>query len=295
MNVYNIYDFQKSNPDTFQQFPLKDNLFLYYNCPQREQILKLYSVHIQINFTISGNKLYRHGNNTWFADESKGLFLKKAAFQVELSPDYSGFEVLVFYLMEDYLRSIFDEYSRYLNLADLPKLNTKVMEEFFINEYIRDCYLSIIPYFEKKGRLPEQIIENKFKELIFNMLSHPQNKHILTYVMNITNGYQMPIWQVMEDNYIYDLKIEDFANISHRSLSTFNRDFKDYYDTTPARWLTERRLDKAKYMLETTNKTIGEIAYDTGFINASHFSRLFKEKYGKNPARFHNFSFQTNK
>ena len=98
----------------------------------------------------------------------------------------------------------------------------------------------------------------------------------------------MPIWQVMEENYMYDLKVADFANISNRSLATFKKDFKVYYNTTPARWLTERRLNRAKSILENTDKSIKEVAFGSGFNNASHFSRVFKQRFGFNPSDLQN-------
>ncbi len=281
-----IFELQKSLPDIFPQFSLKDTLFLHYNCPQRERILRLYSKHTGVTFTISGKHIFHHGQHTWIIDSGKGLLIKKCAFCQELPPDYEGWEVLAFYLKDDYLRSIFDEFRPHLNLVDLPEPNEEVMETFTIDEDIQACYQSLIPYFGTKKKLPESILENKFKELLYNVFSHPDNKHVLAYVLRIIDRFQMPIWEVMEENFMYDLKVKDFANISNRSLQTFKRDFKEYYGTTPGKWLTERRLNKAMSILGETDKTVREIAFDSGFNNASHFSRVFKKHFGKSPTDF---------
>ncbi|MFO7846218.1 MAG: AraC family transcriptional regulator, partial [Balneolaceae bacterium] len=122
--------------------------------------------------------------------------------------------------------------------------------------------------------------------LLFNIFSHPENKHILAYILRIVEHSQTPIWEVMEANYMYDLKIQDFANIANRSLSTFKREFKKHYKTSPGKWLTDRRLKRAESMLRSGNKSISEVSFDCGFKNSSHFSRVFKEKFNTSPSHF---------
>ncbi len=282
----NIYEIHKSNPDLFPQLSLKDQLFLYYKCPQKEQILQLYSNHNQITFTLSGKRIIHHGNKKWILNEDQGFLLKRGAFYQELPTDYSGWEVLVLYLKDDYLKDIFEEFREYLPSDNLPEVNVEMVQEFEINSHIRSSYESLIPYFSKSHLLVDPIFEGKFKELLFNILIHPNNNQILAYVNQIIDGYVTPIWQIMETNYCYDLKISEFADIANRSTSTFRREFKDYYHTTPGRWLTNRRLERATVLLQTTEKTISEITFDCGFKNVSHFSNIFKIKFKLSPTKY---------
>ena len=285
-----LYELQITNPKLFPQFSVKDTLILYYSCPQRDEIVQLYSKHIQILFTISGKKIQRHGDKTWMHGPNKGGLLKKCAFLQELPANYDGWEALTFYMKDGYLRSIFDEFRSYLPLNDLPEPNTEMVEMFEINDQVRNCYKSFLPYFENTRPLPETLLENKFKELLFNIFSHPENKHILAYILKIVDRYQTPVWEVMEENFMYDLKIQDYANIANRSLSTFKRDFKKHYQTTPGKWLVNRRLQRAKAFLETTDKPISDVAYECGFKNRSHFSRVFKKKFKSSPSYFQKHS-----
>jgi len=281
-----LYDLQLSNPKLFPQFSVKDTLVLYYSCPQRDEIMQLYSKHIQIGFTLSGKRIQRHGEQKWVSSPRKGGIVKKCAFLQELPADYSGWDVMVFYLKDEYLRSVFDEFRSHLSLNNLPEPNNEMIEMFEINERIKSCYESFLPYFGNSKPVPESLLENKFKELLFNIFSHPENKHILAYILKIVDRFQTPIWEVMEENYMYDLKIQDFANLANRSLSTFKREFKKQYQTTPGKWLTNRRLKRAKAILETTDKTISQVAFECGFKNTSHFSRIFKEKFNTSPSAF---------
>ncbi|MDN3689085.1 helix-turn-helix domain-containing protein [Cyclobacterium jeungdonense] len=284
----NIYEVHKSNPDIFNQLTLKDQLFLYYKCPQKDKILQLYSNHNQINFTIRGKRLIHHGNNTWETNKDKGFFVKRCAFLQELPSDYSDWEVLVLYLKDNYLKKVLEEFRQDLPVNNLPKVSSEMFHVFKINTQIRNCYESLLPYFEKPQLLPDTIFEGKFKELLYNILAHPDNKHILAYVNQLTGDYLIPIWEVMEANYMYNLKISEFAEIANRSTSTFRRDFEEYYKTTPGKWLTMKRLEKASLLLISSEKSIGDITFNCGFENVSHFSRIFKDTFNVSPSEYRN-------
>jgi len=90
----------------------------------------------------------------------------------------------------------------------------------------------------------------------------------------------------MEANYMFNLTIDEYARIAGRSTASFKREFQEHYGTSPGKWLTNRRLEHTKLLLTTSKKTIGEIIYDCGFENVSHFSRVFKENYGVSPLQF---------
>ena len=91
---------------------------------------------------------------------------------------------------------------------------------------------------------------------------------------------------VMSENYLYNLKVEEFAKLCGRSLSAFKREFKSIFDTTPSRWIKSKRLEQARILLIESDLNINQICYDCGFINSSHFIKSFKEKYYLPPHQF---------
>ncbi|MDX1284035.1 MAG: alpha/beta fold hydrolase [Draconibacterium sp.] len=94
------------------------------------------------------------------------------------------------------------------------------------------------------------------------------------------------IESVMSENFLYNLKIEEFAKLCGRSLSTFKRDFRLVFNTTPSRWIKEKRLEHARSLLLESDLNINQISYDCGFINSSHFIKSFKDKYRLPPLQF---------
>lgn len=228
-----------------------------------------------------------HGGKSWTLTDNKSLFFRKTAYRQEMYKTV-GWEVLAFYFQDDFLREVFNEYRAHLPLKNLPPPPEDMLIEIKVNETTRAFFYSIVPYFTQKLPPREQLLELKFKELLFNIFSDPSNVNLLAYVHSIHDQHKIPLWEVMEANYMFNLNIAEYARMAQRSVATFKREFRQYYHTTPGKWLTHKRLEHAKLLLATSKKSISEIAYDSGFENISHFSRIFKEKYGTSPLQYRN-------
>ena len=91
---------------------------------------------------------------------------------------------------------------------------------------------------------------------------------------------------------IYDkITQPDFGPIQlaiqlHLSESQLNRKLKATSGKSTALFIRFIRLQKGKELIETTNKTISEVAYDVGFNDPSYFSRAFKDEFGSAPSTF---------
>ncbi|WP_291870238.1 hybrid sensor histidine kinase/response regulator transcription factor, partial [Maribacter sp.] len=79
----------------------------------------------------------------------------------------------------------------------------------------------------------------------------------------------------------------ELANKLHLSESQIYRKLKAITGKSTAIFIRSVRLQKAKEFIETTDKTISEIAYETGFNDPSWFSRAFKEEFGFAPSEIH--------
>jgi AraC-like DNA-binding protein len=148
---------------------------------------------------------------------------------------------------------------------------------------MKACYDSMLPYFSKVPPPSESILELKFREFILNVLLNPKNHLILGYLNQKATDFRIPLQEIMEENYMHNLTLQDYSKISCRSLASFKREFLAYYHTTPGKWLIQKKLEHAKMLLDSTEKSISEIAFDSGFENNSHFSRIFKERYKLSP------------
>lgn len=80
----------------------------------------------------------------------------------------------------------------------------------------------------------------------------------------------------MECHYKDNLPLEQLAQASGRSLSTFRRDFKNEFGTTPGKWLLARRLEEAYVLITQKNIRASAFLLDLGFESFPHFRAVSK-------------------
>ncbi|BAX79173.1 helix-turn-helix domain-containing protein [Labilibaculum antarcticum] len=81
-------------------------------------------------------------------------------------------------------------------------------------------------------------------------------------------------------------KVSDYADLLNKSPKTLSNLFGEYNDKNPLQVIQERIVLEAKRLFLYTDKSAKEIAFELGFDDAAHFSRLFKNIAGKNPTEF---------
>lgn len=83
-----------------------------------------------------------------------------------------------------------------------------------------------------------------------------------------------------------DVNIGDMAEAAAVSRSGLQRKIKQMMGVTPLDFLREARIKRACQLLENSNKSISDIAYECGFSDPKYFSRSFKTSTGKSPSDY---------
>jgi AraC family transcriptional regulator len=76
----------------------------------------------------------------------------------------------------------------------------------------------------------------------------------------------------------------DMARVACVSPHHFHRQFARAFGAPPHRWLTRRRLDEARRLLEETGRSVSEVCLDVGFQSLGSFSALFRRRFGVPPS-----------
>lgn len=86
----------------------------------------------------------------------------------------------------------------------------------------------------------------------------------------------------------YDEKItaQNLADLCNMSLSSFSRNFRAIFKSSPIDYVISQRIAHAKILLKTDTMSIAEIAQTTGFFDSSHFTKTFVKCTGVLPIRY---------
>ncbi|PTT16187.1 hypothetical protein DBR27_02730 [Flavobacterium sp. HMWF030] len=153
-----------------------------------------------------------------------------------------------------------------------------------MNECLVAFAHSMKPYFFDHSIVYPGQLRLKIMELLYDVAEG--NRNMFLQILQLHEPVKADIKQVVEQHYASPVSLSELAYLSGRSLSSFKRDFQLIYNMSPALWIREKRLEKAKEMLETTVLPVSDICYTLGFENVSHFSRIFKEFHGQPPTLF---------
>jgi AraC-like DNA-binding protein len=86
--------------------------------------------------------------------------------------------------------------------------------------------------------------------------------------------------------YAEPLDLEALARAAHVSSRHFSRSFRRVFGETPYQYLLTRRLERARYLLRTTNRSVAEICLDVGFTSVGSFTTTFRRHVGVTPTDY---------
>lgn len=233
--------------------------------------------HMLVWFISGETKIIQADQNYLF--KTGDIFLiprNQLATIINYPKDGEPHKSVVMHLSIDRLREF------YANLNIKPKVSaTQKIQSFDKHPLLESCLASLIPYFDVQEKFPENIASLKITEAI--SILRTIDKSIDNILANFEEPHKIDLSNFMEKNFMFNMPLEKFGYLTGRSLTTFKRDFHNIYNTTPQRWLTQKRLKLAHYELVEKNRKPVEVYLETGFENLSHFSYAFKKQFGLTP------------
>lgn len=200
----------------------------------------------------------------------------KPATIINYPKDGLPHKTVVMLLTTKILRDFYSKIEVKTKMAPVPKIRS-----FSNHPLLESCLTSLIPYFEMQGAFPENLALLKITEAI--SILRAIDPEVDSVLANFDDPYKVDLISYMEKNYMFNMPIEKFGYLTGRSLTTFKRDFKRAFNTTPQKWLTQKRLELAHYQIAERKVKPIEACYETGFENLSHFSFAFKKQFGYAP------------
>lgn len=272
-------------PQYSKQFSCGDSLITIFNCPPEARLMKnkfsdLWCHENYIFYVLEGKKVWHTAQGSFEISEGNCVLVRKGACILEQFFDV-GFCLVLFFIPDEFICETLK--SRSAPITKTGKQYNSVIP-IIVTDTLKSFFFSMYAYFSGATVPDKSLLELKFRELILNIVDNKENVEVLSYFCSLMSEPQsVSLERVMHDNYLFNLKLEQYATLCNRSLSAFKRDFQKQFNSTPGKWLLEKKLQQSLLLLKNRGKSVSEAAFESGFENISHFSRCFKDRFGISP------------
>ncbi len=114
---------------------------------------------------------------------------------------------------------------------------------------------------------------------------HDHQRMALTARLGVRHPKLIQVIKLMEQHLEEPLDRADLAARVDLSTRQLERLFGKYLARSPARYYLELRLNRARLLLLQTNMSVIDVALACGFVSASHFSKCYRDFFGKTPRK----------
>jgi len=282
--MINLFEYIKEN-NNYKKFIINDLLFVEYKCVVNETRAGIWSDTNYFVFVTSGKKMWKSIYQEYIVEAGDSLFVKRGANLVHqyFDEDYCA---LMIFITDDFIRNFMGRFSSIIRNESDVELTMDAVIRIQLDAYLEGYVNSLASFFGAQYLPDKNLLTLKFEELLLNIFTQPLHKEVAKYLGTLNRSQTMQIQQIMEENFAYNLKLEQLASLCNLSLSSFKRSFKSVYHTSPGKWLLEKRLDLSSYLLRSTDKNVNEVSFESGFEDVSNFIRSFKKKFNCTPLQY---------
>lgn len=131
------------------------------------------------------------------------------------------------------------------------------------------------------------------ERLLGSSLAHEMTSHVLLTQVGLRQGLKVKgglaphlrrrLAEYIEQHLDQPLSLGELAQLAALSEYHFVRMFRTSFGLPPHRYVLQRRLLRARQLLQHSRLPLGEIALACGFASASHFSNRFRAAFGAAP------------
>jgi AraC-like DNA-binding protein len=164
------------------------------------------------------------------------------------------------------------------------------MLEIRPTRFITGYFDSLMPYFDDPDRMTEAMAALKMREALELLLE--SDPRCSEFLFDFSEPFKIDLEAFMNTHFTYNVPMAQFAKLTGRSLATFKRDFQKIFASPPERWLKQKRLEHAHFLIAKREQSPGAASIDAGFENLSHFSNAFKQFFGYTPSSLQRLSVQ---
>lgn len=266
----------------FQSLKIQDMTFVAYRNQDPPLKNEVFFEEHAVIFVLEGEKKFVSATQTIHVRKGNIVFIRRGYYVMQETID-TNYRSLVFFFNEKLLKEFVGQHLGLFENTLLRNEENSTLLVFETTESLEKFTESIFPYFTLETQYLNHFLGLKLQELLLHILEIDISGQFKSILFSLYKGEKVDLEYLMKSYYLKLLSLEELSRLSGRSLSAFKRDFQEKFNTSPALWIKNKRLEYAGLQLENTNKNVSEISMEIGYESISHFIKAFKEKFGKTP------------
>ncbi len=257
-----IYDYKSFTEISKQQVLLNKNTF---------------------SFLQEGTKEVFFDNSAYAINNSQFLLMKSGhcLMTEKLSNDSIYYRSVLFFFSDE-------EVLKFIRKFKLETSNSKRLYStysFNYDSFIKRFVHSLLDISNLSKSIQENILKAKFEEIMLYLIDLKGLDFLYSLINNRDNQNQKFI-QTIESNRLNKLTIKELSFLSNMSVSTFKREFKKNFHSSPSKWFQDKRLEHSAFLLKNELRRPSDIFEEIGYENLSNFIQAFKTKFGVTPKQY---------
>lgn len=239
-----------------------------------------------LSYQVAGRLTLNNAGKTYVFNEGDLRLIKRNQLVKFLKEPLENevFKTISVYLDQETLKNFSLEYGYHAATAGNSEGESVIQLQH--QPLCKSFMESLLPYVQGDQLINDDLQQLKQREAIMILLQvQPELKDIL---FDFREPGKIDLEEFMNRNFHFNVQMKRFAYLTGRSLATFKRDFEHIFHTSPSRWLLQRRLQEAHFLISEKGKAPSDVYLETGFEDLSHFSFAFKKMYGVAPSRLIN-------
>ncbi|HMM03103.1 MULTISPECIES: AraC family transcriptional regulator [unclassified Dysgonomonas] len=152
-----------------------------------------------------------------------------------------------------------------------------------INERV-ECFLSFLDICMSDGLKCTYYFELKAKEFYFLLRAYYEKAALLGFFYPLLSK-DISFSDLVIKNHYKARTVQELADMTHYSLSGFQKRFKKVFGVSAYHWMKDERSKSIYHQINSTEKSFKEISEEYGFSSPSHFNDFCKVHFGTTPGR----------
>jgi AraC-like DNA-binding protein len=267
-------------PELYLEKSIDQTDLFVYDFKMTEDVIKTkvnLNMHM-FSFLQVGKKQVHFSDVTVAVNNEQSLLLKKGnCLWTELLEKETTYYCKLLFFSDKILKEFLEKHSIKNTQSDEVSYFA-IQNDSFITSYLN----SLNTINSAPSIFMDSLLSVKYEELLIYLIGK-YGEVFESYLCSLISKKSSAFQETVEKNIYTSLTLEEISFLCNMSLSTFKRNFTKAYAVSPGKWLRDKRLLKAKELLEEGSLKSSEIYSNLGYNNLSNFSIAFKNKFGISP------------